>query len=95
MPPPEGAVVTELPSTCNSVYANGVQYRDCGGAFYQSTSNGYKVVEPPVGAMVNTLPDGAQKTDVGGQTYFLFGGGYYQPFYSGNSVVYKIVAPPA
>jgi hypothetical protein len=48
-----------------------------------------------VGAIVNSLPDGAQKSDVGGQTYFLFAGGYYQPFYSGNSVVYKIVNPPA
>ncbi len=95
IPPPQGAVVTELPSSCTSVSVGNNDYRDCGGAYYQSQPNGYKVVQPPVGAIVNHLPEGAQKTDVGGQTYFLFAGGYYQPFYSGNSVVYKIVSPPA
>ena len=95
MPPPQGAVVPTPPPSCSTVYVGSTPNLDCGGAFYSSVPQGYKVILPPVGATVTTLPNGAVDRNIGGTTYFTFGGAYYRPFYSGSSVIYEVVAKPA
>ena len=42
--PPAGAVISVLPAGCTTVVRGGVAYRQCGGAFYQPFSGGYRVV---------------------------------------------------
>jgi hypothetical protein len=95
VPPPQGAVVPTPPPSCSTVYVGSTPNLDCGGAFYSSVPQGYKVILPPVGATVTTLPNGAVDRNIGGTTYFTFGGAYYRPFYSGSSVIYEVVAKPA
>src|SRR5690606_32392198 len=94
VPPPMGAVIDTLPSSCTAIYSGETAYYDCGGAYYSQVSQGYQVVSPPIGATVNTLPNGAASETVNGVTYYSFGGAYYQPYYSGGSVIYKIVQKP-
>ena len=49
---PVGTVVQALPSGCSSVTVSGVNYSDCGGAFYKTAFQGnnlvYVVVEKPM-----------------------------------------------
>jgi len=46
-----GAIVSTLPPSCNTIVANGVTYRDCGGTYYAPRYDGpnvvYEVVSPP------------------------------------------------
>jgi hypothetical protein len=76
------------------VYQGSTPYLDCGGAYYSTVPNGYKVVPPPIGATVTTLPSGAVDQNIKGTTYFTFGGAWYRPFYSASSVIYEVVARP-
>ena len=67
---------------------------DCGGAFYSSVPNGYKVIPPPIGITVATLPNGAVDQTISGVAYFTYGGAWYRPMYSGGGVAYQVVANP-
>jgi hypothetical protein len=91
VPPVEGAVVPEPPSSCLTV---GDDY-DCNGAFYSEVSNGYRVIPPPIGVTVPSLPDGAVKKTINGASYFAYGDAWYQPTYHNGGVSYKVVAKPA
>ena len=62
VPPPAGAVVSELPASCTSVSAGDLTYRNCGGAYYLREGDGYKVVDAPIGATFSILfPTGHRK----------------------------------
>ena len=94
-PPPQGAVVATLPSSCTSVSVTGTKTFDCGGAFYAAAPGGYKLIPPPIGAGVTLLPNGAVDQNINGVTYFTYGGAYYRPYYSGSSIFYQVVPKPA
>lgn len=44
VPPPIGAVVSEIPANCNQQYFNGRQYLRCGNTYYEQVAGGYQVV---------------------------------------------------
>jgi hypothetical protein len=44
VPAPPGAVITTLPAGCTTVRRGNVVYRQCGTAYYQPVSGGYRVV---------------------------------------------------
>ena len=62
-----------------------------GGAFYEKSSDGYKVVPPTAGAIVSNLPEGGEEVKIGDQTYVKFGETYYQPSQSNGKNVYEVV----
>jgi len=92
--PPQGAVVSSVPSWCASACGPNNCYQDCNGAFYLQVGNTYQLVPPPVGTMVFSLPSGAVATTFNGSSCFTYGGACYQPSYSGGDVSYIILANP-
>jgi hypothetical protein len=42
--PPAGAIITTLPTGCQTVRVNNVSYSQCGTTYYQRVSSGYQVV---------------------------------------------------
>ena len=95
VPPPPGAVVAYLPSSCTPVYRGQETFYDCGGAFYQSVSGGYQVVIPPPGIQINNIPSGAVAKQINNTPYLEYGGVWYQPFYGGSDVIYRVVGNPS
>lgn len=46
-----GAMVASVPPSCSTVYANGIEYKNCGGTYYQQTFKGPDVVYVVVPAL--------------------------------------------
>jgi hypothetical protein len=46
-----GAMVASVPPSCTTVYANGIEYKNCGGTYYQQTFRGPDVVYVVVPAL--------------------------------------------
>ncbi len=94
MPPPKGAVIPSVPESSTTVYGADKSYAYSNGVFYETSGQGYKIVDPPLGVLVPSIPGGATTATVNGAKYFEFGGVWYRPFYSGSDVVYQTVPNP-
>jgi Family of unknown function (DUF6515) len=91
VPPPIGAIVSDLPEGYETTMVGNDEYYYYGGAFYILTDQGYQVVAAPVGAVVTELPVGAVNQQINGEDLLVYNNVYYQPISQDGQDAYEVV----
>ena len=91
VPPPVGAIISDLPDGYESTMVGNDMYYYYAGAFYLPVEQGYEVVNAPVGAVITQLPAGAVDEQIDGQDILVYNHVSYAPIQINGQDAYQVI----